>query len=615
MPAEVRVPPFPPARTHTHIHRDAGSPKQMLGNEVAACCCFFLLLATSGAGTSVTTHGFLDVGRPGPEHVAAVIPHATLAAVRGHASYATGSDFFFDLLGTAHIISSSWSPISSARSNSSITYIYYFDSTCPTAELASCGIVLATSGVHHLQINGDVRPGTTCSVGHGPRSTTPCCHESDFAREQCHACVRYLDRLNRPVKMTRCPVAPSSSSAPTPCRVVYDCMACQLGQDREGVSCPNCPPGRWGSSGGYCRDCPAGLYGAESGYASVGQCKTCGTGKWSSDGSASCTPCRRGKYSHTTAATAESMCLLCPRGQRGTMEGASSKAEGCADCPRGWWGAGLNDCQGCAPGKFGIAVGARDSSNCTSCPRGWFSEFAAGGSWRCLSCEQGRYNEQRGRDTWHACAACAAGMYNPDRGGAQRHVGHSSVSHNDYSLPGCKACPAGWYNSFQSHDECKACPIGRYHPSQQRTSLSQCLACPGDSYSGSVGTATCKQCPQNTTTNGVTGATNATVCICKPGYTGGNCQMCPANTYKSNAGSQACDACASGRVTDPTVVSDAAYRCRCPIGRQINQTNPDGPCETCPVGMYSDKPAMSCKGCPGGTHVNFRGATSVFQCT
>eukprot|EP01080_Neovahlkampfia_damariscottae_P003710 gene3710-6599_t len=62
---------------------------------------------------------------------------------------------------------------------------------------------------------------------------------------------------------------------------------------------------------------------------------------------------------------------------------------------------------------------------------------------------------------------------------------------------------------------CFLCPPGSYKPIG---GLFDCIKCEVDTYSSFAGSLSCDKCQDNTTTNGIIGATSPEQCVCKPGY-------------------------------------------------------------------------------------------------
>ena len=165
-----------------------------------------------------------------------------------------------------------------------------------------------------------------------------------------------------------------------------------------------------------------------------------------------CSLCAPGKFSTATAASSSATCIPCRAGKYGSSFGQSN----CSSCPSGQYntGQGLIGCIKCAEGKFFSGSGASNEVNCTSCAAGSSSAILSASS--CEECAAGRF--QTGTGTTR-CVMCGAGKYSARTGGS--------------AVAACVDCP-GILTSFSGSGsmwEC-FCPSGYFN--QSSNSTSQC---------------------------------------------------------------------------------------------------------------------------------------------
>ena len=240
--------------------------------------------------------------------------------------------------------------------------------------------------------------------------------------------------------------------------------------------CIDCPAGRFGlgrSIFAACSGpCPAGRYGDVGAITAVCWPKACAPGKWSKEGSGSCSDCPVGRYSlggsptatcdgpcapghagsvpgktaacdgacnagtHTTDDRTE--CRVCVAGRYST-EGSS----GCVACPPGRYGSGgspSQTCSGrCKPGRYGGSEST--TSDCDGpCPPGRFSVRGSSDDACDGSCSPGTFAPLGSR----ACSGCPPG----------KHQATYAGSH-------CTTCEPGYYADAVSPN-CTLCPLGRF---------------------------------------------------------------------------------------------------------------------------------------------------------
>ena len=351
--------------------------------------------------------------------------------------------------------------------------------------------------------------------------------------------------------------------------------------------CFDCPTGTYGMMQGveFCTPCEAGKYStttaatAEStcvgcpsythsglgsgncscimGYTGPDgvECTACAPGSFKDvNGSAACSPCARGKYSTSTAATAESTCVGCPSYTH-SPDGSGMLAN--CTCVKGYTGSDGNSCMACDAGKHKSTNG---SAPCTWCPPGKFSSSSA--TW-CNDCPPNT-NSRLGSNVVTNCT-CNAGYTGPD--GAA-----------------CQACVAGTYKDINGSALCMRCISGKF-----------------SNATGETTGKTCKDCPANT--HSEVGSGMMIHCTCNSGYTGPDgvaCVACAGGTYKDGNGSAVCTLCPAGKFSTATAATSKST------------------CNDCPPGTYSINVirigAQFCTQCPPGKYSGSKAATSMSTC-
>ena len=141
----------------------------------------------------------------------------------------------------------------------------------------------------------------------------------------------------------------------------------------------------------------------------------------------------------------------------------------------------------------------------------------------------------------------------------------------------CKECATGQYQDQEGETKCKSCPVGKWSNKVQAKNENDCLDCQIGKYSASLSIdVDCIFCPAGTRgKNGVTGGTNITVC-----------QACAVGHYRNG--------------TDLIVTS-----CRnCPIG-QVMPFKGATKCIDCIPGQFQDQKGHgSCIECASGRKFN-----------
>ena len=191
-----------------------------------------------------------------------------------------------------------------------------------------------------------------------------------------------------------------------------------------------CDLGTYLELGEYSRTCWPCVSGTFSNDTDMTSCLQCGVGKFSGDGSSTCTECEAGKFAAFKAAA---RCVECEAGTYSSEPGAT----GCARC---------------AAGKYLSVSGADSEANCTLCGKGKYSS-AEGASTKetCTSCSAGKYSTVSGADSGDTCIDCGAGKYSSTLGAVF-----------------CTSCPAGTYSNtigIADAASCTRCPNNAGSPS------------------------------------------------------------------------------------------------------------------------------------------------------
>jgi hypothetical protein len=161
----------------------------------------------------------------------------------------------------------------------------------------------------------------------------------------------------------------------------------------------------------------------------------------------------------------------------------------------------------------------------TSCSPCWIGTYSGGSSWRaCMSCPDGKYQNNAGRSSCFDCPRCAAGSY---------------ILGCGLDRPGtCTACPRGTYSmaGAESCIACPSCPAGSATTCGVGT-IGNCVACASGTYTSvSMSAAQCIACESGT----FQVSTGASACNTCAHYPAGNFTMCGGNIIG------VCRACLSG---------------------------------------------------------------------
>lgn len=374
------------------------------------------------------------------------------------------------------------------------------------------------------------------------------------------------------------------------------CKLCEKGKYSNVLgssSCIECSPGNYSESSGSknCKKCVSGKYNINTGSISPTDCLDCQIGKYSLQGSKTCSicelgkvtiemkkcvDCSKGRYSNNLGIINFDQCIKCPKGKYNNISGSNSLND-CLNCPIGKYNLrfGNNninlcinceagryrtenmnpgeDCQICQNGKFS----KEGSSKCNLCPKGKYNQgLESINHINCLDCDKGKYNELEGADSIIKCLNCPLGKYSMILG--------SNNSKN------CINCAKGKYNDLLGSDninDCKKCPKGRYRKFPAGISINDCIDCSVGHYSFDI-TYKCNKCQKG-----------------KYGQLPGNseCKFCEEGKYATNNGTINCEDCPLNSQPNHLFTN-----CECLKGNYMVSKEPLI-CNTCPENFICDK--------------------------
>ena len=326
---------------------------------------------------------------------------------------------------------------------------------------------------------------------------------------------------------------------------VEACGNCEQGKyqnenDVLRASCLSCPKGRYRTTISAkkiedCQYCKAGSFFISS----TEVCGTCGAGKYQDENNAApavCKLCKKGTYSNEVGLTDSEQCSRCKNGTYSSVMGVTTSS-GCNDCPPGRYSKisgviGRNGCLECPRGKVAKTGGL---DRCTSCSGQSPSESKT----TCIDCPAGTWKDtEKGNEDTSECIKCKEGMY--------RNLEKNATGE---TMPTCKACPAGYYQSREGSASCYPCVPGQFNPAKKQSSCKQCGI---NDFTSEINETACKRCPLGEGTNNKTGSTTCIPCI--PGEAsigaGGTCAKCPQGSKRGEEDASAtCVECELGKAT------------------------------------------------------------------
>jgi len=263
---------------------------------------------------------------------------------------------------------------------------------------------------------GAVTSCTQCLAGEYSADSSG--NSCDSACSQCRACSGTTFSSTASSSCTSCPSGTFPNVARTACTPCDAGTYAVLDADADAISCVNCSPGKYSSSGASsCTDCVGGKY---SGVA-ANLCNDCGPGRYS--GAAAPPPCPQcpvGRYSDDAGM---SVCSACPAGKSNDEIGQ----EQCTDCEAGKRSISGEECTSCPAGKSSSS----GAHTCDDCPAGSSTQGGVGSS-SCSLCEVGKYSATPG---WEECQSCSSGY----------HCTEGSISPQENRCGAGESAPANFY--------------------------------------------------------------------------------------------------------------------------------------------------------------------------
>ena len=206
------------------------------------------------------------------------------------------------------------------------------------------------------------------------------------------------------------------------------------------------------------------------------------------------------------------------------------------------------------------------------------------------------------------------------------------------TLGTCAECPRHTYKPILSDSACTACTTPNAHTfTTGNTDASACVCGPGYGLYNPDTTRVCRPCPLDTYQNGTTnsscntcllpnaatlstGTTTSDHCVCGPGYglpsdnSSTVCELCPLHTYQAGAVNGPCTLCEAPNAF--TLEPGQTEHSGCVCGPGYEKPNPTSEyCEHCPLGKYQPNITNgTCVACPTGTYALEHGAINVSFC-
>ncbi|KAJ3442675.1 insulin-like growth factor binding proteinn-terminal [Anaeramoeba flamelloides] len=327
--------------------------------------------------------------------------------------------------------------------------------------------------------------------------------------------------------------------------IAHECNKCLGGtyQDEEGQSiCKECDYGTFQNGKGktVCTECEKGTFTNEK---KSTQCYDCTTGTYSDiQGLSKCLDCGPGLYSAKTKST------FCDQCSKGKFSNKTSNTE-CREC------------------HFGTYSNLQESSECKKCSVGSYQN--ATGKTKCEYCAYGSFTNAKGYEN---CIKCSPGTYQPNVRSKE-----------------CLKCEKGFYQDEEGATACKLCQGGEI---SNKMGQLFCDPCESGAYSNEIRTE-CLKCPRGTYNN-KTGVSSIDMC-----------EPCPLLTYGPIVGSKSIDGCIPCKegYWSETIGGISESVCiPCSKGTFLDPKQTEMGCQTCQLGSYSDKEAMTaCILCPEGT--------------
>ena len=221
----------------------------------------------------------------------------------------------------------------------------------------------------------------------------------------------------------------------------------------------------------------------------------------------------------------------------------------------------------CSAGSYcagGTKVYYDSTGGSTPCPAG---SFCAAGVSQPTACVTGSYTATTGQSK---CVACQSGT--TTSGSGKTSCDATCANNNSYdaawetaswsansmtNLCIISKCGAGSKYASANGGSCTACGLGTYQSSTSHTNTT-CSSAGSGYYVATEGASSQSACTSwraNTNTNGATGSTSTSACVCKSGMylnSSNTCEACAAGTYKSANSNAACTVASLNYYVDGT---------------------------------------------------------------
>ena len=411
------------------------------------------------------------------------------------------------------------------------------------------------------------------------------------------------------------------------------CLSCPANSTTSGavgvsdMSQCMCRAGFFGDANAGCQACGTDVFKRNAGNGDVETCTVCGplssSGNQTSISDSSACLCKPGAY----GAQGHTSCQWCPVD---TYKAGLENAVACTACgpnavTNGLIGSSSVDACLCKPGFYG------SHGVCNPCPADTYKSGLGNGEAAavCTPCALNATTNFLTAKTASRQCLCRSGFYGSVGDSSCAPCGpntYKTFAGNGDALSVCSACVSGsttlGLSGISSATQC-LCGPGLYG-----NSTNGCTACGVDTYKVTAGNGlaadVCVPCASGSSTLGATSITQATGCVCRPGYAGnGNaaCSSCPVDSFKPSPGNGAvstlCQACSSLSTTNGTSAATGSSQCICKAGA-YGQTGHTG-CTACPADTFKVASGLgsvaSCSACPSGSTTNgTTGSSSAGAC-
>ncbi|KAJ3433971.1 insulin-like growth factor binding proteinn-terminal [Anaeramoeba flamelloides] len=352
---------------------------------------------------------------------------------------------------------------------------------------------------------------------------------------------------------------------------------CGSGNTTTAEGCVPCSKGTYNDEiyiAHECNKCLGGTYQDEEGQSI---CKECDYGTFQNGkGKTVCTVCEKGTFTNEKKST---QCHDCAIGTYSDIQGLSK----CLDCGPGLYSAKTKStfCDQCSKGKFSNKT---SNTECRECHFGTYSNLQE--SIECKKCSVGSYQNATGKTK---CEYCANGSFKKAKGYENCIKCSPGTYQPNVRSKECLQCEKGFYQDDEGATECKLCQGGKI---SNKMGQVFCDPCESGTYSNEKRTE-CLKCPRGTYNN-ITGVSSMDLC-----------EPCPLLTHSSIVGSKSIDGCIpcqEGYWSETIGGISESVCIPCSKGTFLDPKQTEKGCQTCKLGSYSDREAMTaCTLCPEGT--------------